>query len=250
MHALAAICSWLLGAHAYAADDNLQNIQRGQFDITLSLDQLLEPETIESMAKAISADEDITWKMYVPENYDPGKPAGLMVYISPTPKGWMPRNWQSVIDEENLIWISANDSGNRTIDARRILFAVLGTQIAAKNYAIDTDRVYLSGFSGGGKVASKVAIDFANLFKGAIYICGVLHWKRNPPPLYDQVKANRYVFLTGKNDFNSDLTKNIYRKYQSAGLRNIYLMDILGMAHKTPGTKDFRKAISYLDERE
>ena len=95
-----------------------------------------------------------------------------------------------------------------------------------------------------------VAIDFTNLFKGAIYICGVLHWKINLPVLYDQVKANRYVFVTGKDDFNNDLTKNIYRKYPSVGLCNIHLMGIPGMAHKTPGTKDFRKAISYLDQRE
>ena len=250
MHAFAAMCTCLSSAHAYADNNHLQNVQHGQFDITLTLAELLEQETIDSMTEVVSADETITWKMYVPETYDPGKPAGLLVYISPTFKGWMPRNWQSVIDEKNLIWISANDSGNLTVVARRILFTVLGPKIAAMDYAIDTDRVYLSGFSGGGKVASMVAIDFANLFKGAIYICGVLHWKKSPPALYDQVKTNRYVFVTGKDDFNNELTRNIYRKYQSAGLRNIHLMDILGMAHKTPGTKDFRKAISYLDQRE
>jgi predicted peptidase len=201
------------------------------------------------VADVIKAEEEITWKMYVPQTYDPQKPPGLMVYISPTPKGWMPRKWQSVMDEKNLIWISANESGNRIVNVRRILFAVLGPQVAGRNYAIDSDRIYLSGFSGGGKVASTVAIDFANLFKGAIYICGVLHWKRNPPALYDQVKANRYVFLTGQDDFNKDLTKTIYRKYQIAGLRNIHLMDIPGMSHDLPGTKDFRRALNYLDDR-
>ena len=67
---------------------------------------------------------------------------------------------------------------------------------------------------------------------------------------YDQVRANRFVFLTGKDDFSRGLTTNVYRKYQSAGLRNIHLMDILGMAHEAPGTRDFRKAINYLDDRE
>ena len=250
IHALAVLGAWLLSAPACADNHTAPINQYGQFEITFTISQLLDQETLDSLADVINADEKITWNMYVPEGYDPGKPAGLMVYISPTPNGWMPRKWQAVADEENLIWIGANDSGNKIVNARRMLFAVLGPQIAGKEYAIDADRIYLSGFSGGGKVASMIAIDFANLFKGAIYICGVLHWKRNPPPLFDQVKANRYVFLTGTDDFNRNLTKNIYRKYQKAGLQKIHLMDILGMAHKTPGTKDFRKALNYLDDRE
>lgn len=146
-------------------------------------------------------------------------------------------------------WNGANGSGNRTVDARRIIFAVLGPRMVAKDYAVDTDRICLSGFSGGGKVARMVAINFANLFKGALYICGILHWKKKPPALIDRVRANRYVFLTGKDDFNRSLSKNIFRKYQSAGLRNIQPMDIPGMAHYVSDTKNFRKAINFLDER-
>ncbi len=130
-----------------------------------------------------------------------------------------------------------------------MLYAVLGPQIAAKNYRIDTDRIYLSGFSGGGKVAGMVSIDFANLFKGAIYICGTEHWTSHPPKLFDQVKANRYVFLTGTEDFNRDLTGDTYYKYKKAGLRNIKLMVVPRMRHENPSTRNFRTAINYLDER-
>jgi len=70
------------------------------------------------------------------------------------------------------------------------------------------------------------------------------------PALYVQVNANRYVFLTGQDDFNKDLTKTSYRKYQSAGLRNIHLMHILEMSHDLPGTTNFRKTLNYLDDRE
>lgn len=143
------------------------------------------------MSGVIRADEEITWKMYVPESYDANKPAGLMVYISPSPKGWMPRKWRPVIDETNQIWTSANRSGNRTHTAKRMLYAVLAPQIVERDYRIDADRTYLSGFSGGGKVAGMVSIDFANLFRGAIYICGAEHWTKHPPKLFQQVKDNR-----------------------------------------------------------
>ncbi len=193
---------------------------------------------------------DIVWKMYVPETYDPSAPAGLMVYISPSQKGWIPRKWQSVIDSENLIWISANASGNDEIVAKRMLYAVLAPQIAASRYELDPDRVYLSGFSGGGKVSGMVAINFANIFRGAIYICGAEHWLDDPPKLISQVERNRYVFLTGSEDFNRDLTYRIYFKYQAAGLQNVELINVPRMGHKNPETRYFLKAIKYLDQRE
>ena len=242
--------AWQLGMSAFAMASDPPGIRHGRFEVTYTPAQLLDPATVDSVSEVIGADDEITWKMYVPETYDADRPAGLMVYISPTPDGRIPGKWKAVVDEENLIWIGANKSGNSTHTAKRILYAVLGPQIAAINYQIDTDRIYLSGFSGGGKVASMVSIEFANLFRGAIYICGAEHWTNHPPAYFQYVKANRYVFLSGTDDFNLDLTYEIYRKYQAAGLRNIELIIIPRMRHGTPNTVNFRKAINYLDERE
>ena len=237
---LAVLYAWQAGA---------QDIRYGQFEVTFTPAQLLDQPTVDSVSEVIGADETITWKMYVPETYDANKPAGLMVYISPSDKGSMPGKWRAVVDEENLIWISANHSGNDTHTAKRMLYAVLGPQIAAQDYRIDAGRTYLSGFSGGGKVAGLVAIDFANLFRGAIYICGAEHWMNDPPKLLAQVMTNRYVFLSGHEDFNLGLTRKIHRQYENAGVPNIELMIIPRMGHKTPNTKDFRRAINFLDER-
>lgn len=232
-----------------AETSQAQEIQSGRFEVTFTPAELLDQDTLESVAEIIAADEEITWEMYVPDAYDANKPAGLMVYISPTPRGRLPRGWRTAIEDENLIWISANRSGNNIHTAKRMLYAVLGPQIAAKNYVIDGGRVYLSGFSGGGKVASMVAIDFANLFKGAVYIGGAEFWETDPPLQLEQVRKNRYVFLSGQRDFNLSLTREIHRKYKAAGLISIELMIIPGMLHSTPGTQDFREAINFLDER-
>ena len=243
-------CVSILAVHANANGADESEIRRGRFDITFTPAQLLDAETLASVAEFVDADEEITWKVHVPETYDSDKPAGLMVYISPSDRGYMPRGWQPVIDDQNFIWISADESGNNTKVGRRMLFAVLGTQVATLDYQIDNERVYLSGFSGGGKVSGMVAIHFANQFKGAIYICGAEFWNQTPPPLFEHVKTNRYVFLSGSNDFNLDLTKKIYRRYKNAGLTEIKLIVVPRMAHSNPDTKYFREAINYLDERE
>lgn len=48
-----------------------------------------------------------------------------------------------------------------------------GPNSSSKAVKINHERVYLSGLSGGGKMANMVATDNAHLFKGAIYSCGV-----------------------------------------------------------------------------
>ena len=249
VYAISVLFAWPFGVVSSTIYSDPQSTQYGRFEVSYSPAQLLDRSTLDSVSKIITADEEITWKMYVPETYDPNHPAGLLVYVSPTPKGSIPRKWRPVVKEENLVWISANRSGNNIHTSRRMLYAVLGPRVAARKYQIDSDRIYLSGFSGGGKVASMVAIDFAALFKGAIYICGTVHWTNHPPKLFEQIKTNRYVFLSGDEDFNRALTHSIYRKYQEAGLRNIKLMIIPGMQHSTPDSRDFRKAINYLDQR-
>lgn len=233
-------------SYASSADD----IQYGQFEVTHTAAELLDPETIATVSEFMDVNDEIVWNMHVPESYDPNVPAGLMVYISPSDKGWMPRGWQPVIDEENLIWISASASGNEVLVAKRMIYAVLAPQIATASYKIDPDRVYLSGFSGGGKVSGMVAINFANIFRGAIYICGAQFWSEDRPQMLSQVEKNRYVFLTGSEDFNRDLTYRIFRKYESAGIENVELINVPRMTHQNPSTRYFRKAINFLDQRE
>jgi hypothetical protein len=167
------------------------NIQYGKFDVTRTMADLIDPATIESLSDGISADEDVTWRMYFPDSYTPSEPAGLLVYVSPTPKGQMPRGWQPVFDEQNLIFISADRSGNRTSTKRRMLFAALAPYVVSDKYEIDASRIYVSGFSGGGKVASLAAIHFANLFAGAMYICGAESWPNVRPALLSEAKQNR-----------------------------------------------------------
>ncbi|MGB5628710.1 MAG: hypothetical protein WBM45_00740 [Woeseiaceae bacterium] len=235
---------------AIAGNSDEPGIQRGSFDIKRTASELVDPATLQGMADILDADAKINWQVYVPANYDPGKPAGVLVYVSPMPTGQMPNGWQPLFDEENLIYISADRSGNRTLTKRRMLYAALAPYVLAETYAIDPTRIYVSGFSGGGKVASIAVIQFASLFTGAIYICGVEFWSEIPPALRSRVMSNRYVFLTGGRDFNRDLTKNIHRQYERAGVANIHLMDIAGMGHDEPERERFREAIHYLDGRE
>ena len=239
------IVSLCASAHAENAEN--PDIQYGRFFIKGTAADLVDAETMESMSKYLDADKEITWQMYVPESYNPDKAAGLLVYVSPTPRGGMPIGWKPVFDEHNLILISADQSGNRTRTKTRMMLAALAPYVAAERYRIDPGRIYVSGFSGGGKVASIASIQFANLFSGAIYICGVEFWPKVSAELLSLAQSHRYVFLTGSDDFNRQLTRRIYGRYKRAGMANIDLITVSGMAHSTPGEEHFREAMRYLD---
>jgi len=224
-------------------------VRTGEFQLTLTLAEVIGADSARNAEKIIPPDEPITWEIYVPDSYRPDNPAGLVVYISPTPSGEIPRGWKSVMDQRNMIWIAANRSGNRVVVPRRVVFAIVAPTLAGKHYQIDRERIYLSGLSGGGKMASMVATDHAHLFKGAVYNCGVDFWDKHPPRRFELIKQNHYVFVTGTLDQALEPTKKVYKQYRSAGVENSKLMVIHDMTHRNPGSYDFDEALQYLDSR-
>jgi predicted esterase len=218
----------------------------GDFAITLSPGELLG-DAAQKVASVFPADEPITWRAYVPDGYDSDSPPGIVVYVSPNQSGTLPQGWSSVMDEHNLIWISANKSGNRILVPRRVLKAILALNAIQQEYVLDESRIYVAGFSGGGKVASMIATDYANTFNGGLFICGVEFWEVDEPRHYKAIKSNSYVFLTGERDHALESTRRVYRKYQDAGVPNILLVVVRNMGHANPPRREISRAIEFLD---
>ena len=221
----------------------------GAYTVKAAITDLVGEASAQSYTDIMPIDESIGWEVYVPATYDPKKPAGVLVYISPTDSGKLPNAWKELIDKYNLIWVAANKSGNKIGSHRRLTYAVMALAVVDKRYNTDRNRIYLSGFSGGGRIASHLAIQYPSLFKGAIYNCGANRWDKNAQIALDQIKQNRYVFVTGSNDFNLDDTKRVFRSYRKAGIEQSKLMVIAGMGHSNPNKNNYEKAIKYLDQR-
>ncbi|MDG1707310.1 MAG: prolyl oligopeptidase family serine peptidase [Emcibacteraceae bacterium] len=205
-------------------------------------------EVAKNYSDIIAPTDEITWEIYLPMGYDVNKPAGVMIYVSPQNIINVPDSWMSIMDDKNLIWIAARNSGNEIFTTNRILYALAAIQHLQDNYAIDTERTYISGFSGGGRVASIAASQYPSIFKGAAYICGANFWNNISNEQLHQLKDNRFVFITGTQDFNLDDTKQVYGKYKRSGAKNIKLMVISRMGHATPKRNRFLQAIQFLDE--
>lgn len=224
-------------------------VKGGELTISLNLIELLGMERGNTFKHIVPADKTLEWSAYIPQSYEPNVPLGLLVFINAGPSGRIPEEWKEIMDRRNLIWIGANNSGNNINTDLRVTYAVLAVVAIGKNNKIDPNRVYISGFSGGSRVASIVAIEYAGLFKGAIYNSGVNYWGKKRPPAYEDIKKNHYVFITGSKDFNLRNTRKVFKRYKRAGIPNIKLIYVPNMVHRNPDMGIYEEAVNYLDSR-
>ena len=209
-----------------------------------TLTSLYSPEQAKALSKTLPIDEPVQWQVYVPGH---DKPGGILVFISPSPSAAPQPDWIDVLDKMNLIWVAAEQFGNSKPTAKRILTALMGLTMAQRSFQVDNGRIYVAGMSGGGRVASKVVTLFPRLFTGAMYFVGVDFWTPAEKPLLEHIAGNRYVFLTGHNDFNRREIIRTYKKYKRAGVNQIVLMDLPEFGHEYPDAEQFAQAVRFLD---
>ncbi len=227
------------------ADSEL--LKRGRYIEKVKIASLVGEAGMKSFAPFLDADHEIEFDVFAPKTYHPSRPAGLMVFVSPTPTGKIPNRWKRIIIDRNLIWVSVNKSGNNISLYRRMIEASVSPAFMAKTYKIDPSRIYIAGFSGGGRISSLTATFYPQLFNGAIYMSGVDPWGVNPPALMPLIKNNRFVFVTGSNDFNLHETREVFHAYEEAGIEQIKLMVINNLAHDLPGAEKLDEAVAFLD---
>jgi poly(3-hydroxybutyrate) depolymerase len=153
------------------------------------------------------------------------------------------------MEERNIIWVAARMSGNKIFTDKRILYALTSVEAIQQKYQIDPERVYITGFSGGGRVSSIAATKYPTIFKGSAYICGANYWGDMTEAQLNQVQKNRFGFITGTQDFNLNDTKQVYSKYKKSGIEKVKLMVISRMGHANPKRQKFNQALSFLDDK-
>jgi hypothetical protein len=106
---------------------------------------------------------------YVPSQPPPPRGYALLVFVPPWDEAGVPREWLAVLDSHDMIYVSAAHSDNSAdVLERREPLALLGAENMMLRYRIDPKRVYIGGFSGGARVAERLALGFPDVFHGAL----------------------------------------------------------------------------------
>jgi dienelactone hydrolase len=204
-----------------------------------------------------------SFEILVPKGYKESEPYGLFIWISAGNKPSISPEWEKVLADKKLIFIGAVNSGNNRETCDRIRLAVDANHHLRQLYKVDPDRVYISGHSGGSRVASMVGVAYADMFTGAACFMGANFFRHTqgkdgtmyemryfPHPEIARIaqQQNRFALITGDKDSNLDNTRAVYEQgFQGEGFKGAKLFEIPNQGHSAPDAKWLKKVIEFLD---
>jgi pimeloyl-ACP methyl ester carboxylesterase len=215
----------------------------------------IRPRLADATAQPIDLAQE-RFVVYVPQGEPPPQGYGLFVFIPPWPEPSLPRDWPHVLDRHDLIFVSAARSGNDadTLD-RRVPLALLGYENIRRRYRLDANRTYVGGFSGGSRVALRVALAYPDIFRGVLLNSGSDPLGGEgialpPPVLFHRFQdSTRLVFVTGDRD-----EVNLHHDLVSrSSLRERCVFDVASMTmprtgHAVASAAGLDRALKALDE--
>ena len=158
-------------------------------------EQVLEGETGE-----------IHYSYYLPENYDPSQEYPLVMAMPGYDMMWFGEDssgsnldWPGFLHwtqrPEDMIVVSAQLTDWSETSARQ---AVELTEYFIQHYAVDTNRVYATGYSAGGETMSRAVAMRPDLY--AAYLHGASQWDGDFTPVAENGVAV-YIFMAENDEY-------------------------------------------------
>jgi hypothetical protein len=147
---------------------------------------------------AIKAKPAETYALYLPSNYDVSKKYPVIITFDPHADGKLPvSKYKDLAEKYGYILVGSNVSKNGIPWTESSYIANNVYTDVLQRFSIDSQRVYLMGFSGGARVANGATIIHAGI--AGVICCGAAY-----PAINSENPRNNYVYLgiVGLNDFN------------------------------------------------
>ena len=143
-----------------------------------------------------SADPSQTYALYLPSHYSPDRKWNLILAFDPRGQGRQGvEHLQAAAEKHGYIVAGSNNSRNGPPQVSLSAAQAMWTDVG-KRFSINPKRIYTAGFSGGARIAMKVAFD-------SDQIAGVIASSAGFPPGHRRSDLRFVVFGTaGTEDFN------------------------------------------------
>jgi len=195
------------------------------------------------------------YSVYVPEHPHSASGAySLLVFIPPGARPEVPRHWIPALNRYNTILVLAANSGNEapTTDRREPL-ALLAMHNITAHYPVDPHQVYIGGFSGGARVALRLALGYPDVFRGVLLNAGSdsigsADVPLPPADLFRRFQEDtRLVYLTGERD-EENLARDVQsrRSLDKWCVYDVVTLSELRAAHELADTASFGRALQEL----
>ncbi len=189
-----------------------------------------------------------TYELFVPARKDAKKPAPAILFISANdePAGW--KAFETLCKDKGFVFIGVRGAGNNVPPPKRVRIVLDCLDDVRRQIPLDPDRTYVSGISGGGRIACAVAFALPEHFGGIIPLCagGDLReeqWLRFR--VADRLSA---ALITGETDFNrGEVERWKGPMWKELGIRTkVWTQPKMG--HTIPPAATLTEAVAWLDE--
>ncbi|SDQ88956.1 hypothetical protein SAMN05428982_2346 [Pseudoxanthomonas sp. CF385] len=196
------------------------------------------------------------FELFVPEPDANGK-YGLMVFIWPADDIQVPHDWWKVFRDRHIIYVASRRSSNiENIFDRRVPLALHGYEYVRSRYALDPERVYIGGFSGGSRTAQRTVMAYPDVFRGVFLAGGsdALGGESGftlPSESLSRMmqRQTRFVFSTGGNDSpNRSKDARTRKNLEMLCMQGVRLVPQNGVEHWVPDGRGFSRAMDAVEK--
>jgi dienelactone hydrolase len=216
-------------------------------------------------SKAFEYDlSSLSFEAFVPRSYSPDVPHGLFVWLGVTD---VPPAWVDILARHKLVLVSANTRTGHP--------ALYGPPLdivhnMAKRYNIDEDRVYASGFSAGGQMATMMVRAFPEVFRGGLFLMGGHFYQSRmnengqrestveesfpawKGPLNEIKTRTKLVMMKAQRDtqWTAQEGQCDYQALLLDGFTRVRYLEVPGLGHLPPNAGWFQQGVAALDQGE
>ena len=189
-----------------------------------------------------------TYELYIPEDYDKKKSWPAVVYVSPSSRGNSFPKFSALCRESKAIFIAPQNVGNNVPMPQRIRIVMDALDDARRILNIDPDRTYITGFSGGGRVACAIAYAVPEYFGGVMPLCAGGQLRQEVWLQQRVIDRLRVALVTGETDFNrGEVERLTFTMLEGQGV-SVRKRVVPKLGHGIPGTSTLKEAYQWLEE--
>jgi predicted esterase len=197
--------------------------------------------------------------VYVPKEYDGSRPYGLVISMMnaksssqfPKPEYIASLSSRRLIyvgfDPYNRVYEDGSSDDYRVGNHERFILAILYHMLGA--YGLDRSRIYLTGFSWGGRLTGQIVPFWPKFFTGGIAVGGCFTVPGGnllcPSYRYARDRATM-VCVSGDWDYNRGESYNGYNAFASLGFEAYYFQEPM-RGHARISGEYFERALGLLD---
>lgn len=189
-----------------------------------------------------------TYELFVPAGLKKGEQAPAVLFISAgdEPQGW--KAFEAVCKKQGIVFIGVRGAGNNVAGPKRVRIVLDVLDDVRRQLALDADRTYLAGFSGGGRIACSIGFALPEYIGGILPI-GAGGGLRDEMWLRERASQRLSVaHIAGETDFNRGEVERWRTPFlKEMGVRSkVWIVPKLG--HALPNDNTTAEAVAWLEE--